>query len=208
MFRVFKLFSIEFSKDFKVLSCSNPEYSGGWFEEWRQSLEGLHNRPLNEKFMVRAFWKINFFTPLKSLKKGVGFGVGSGAGSISQRYGSGDPDPGIRIKLSRIPNSGLLCCRRRFIFDVLYHVRLPLVASKLLESYLNQCEDKSLKVTSSHSAGCSFIQCCWSGYWSGRIDLILQSRDPDQHPVIAETDPITNPTFHIRICLIFANWYF
>jgi hypothetical protein len=36
---------------------------------------------------------------LKSLKKGVGSGVGSragsgvGSGSISQRYGSGDPDP-------------------------------------------------------------------------------------------------------------------
>ncbi len=29
---------------------------------------------------------------------------------------------------------------------MLYHVRLPLVASKLLESYLNHCEDKSLKV--------------------------------------------------------------
>ncbi len=30
---------------------------------------------------------------LKSLKKGVRSGVGSGSGSISQRYGSGDPDP-------------------------------------------------------------------------------------------------------------------
>ncbi len=39
---------------------------------------------------------IFFFTSFKSLKKGVGSGVGSG--SISQRYGSGDPDPpGIRI---------------------------------------------------------------------------------------------------------------
>ncbi len=28
-----------------------------------------------------------------SLKKGVRTGVGSGSGSISQRYGSGDPDP-------------------------------------------------------------------------------------------------------------------
>jgi hypothetical protein len=27
------------------------------------------------------------------MKKGVGSGVGSGSGSISQRYGSGDPDP-------------------------------------------------------------------------------------------------------------------
>jgi hypothetical protein len=41
----------------------------------------------------------NFFASLKSLKKGIGSGVGSGAGSgagfgsISQRYGSGDPDP-------------------------------------------------------------------------------------------------------------------
>ncbi len=35
------------------------------------------------------------FASLTSLKKGVGSGVGSGArsGSISQRYGSGDPDP-------------------------------------------------------------------------------------------------------------------
>jgi hypothetical protein len=27
------------------------------------------------------------------MKKGVGSGVGSGSRSISQRYGSGDPDP-------------------------------------------------------------------------------------------------------------------
>jgi hypothetical protein len=27
------------------------------------------------------------------MKKEVGSGVGSGSGSISQRYGSGDPDP-------------------------------------------------------------------------------------------------------------------
>ncbi len=27
------------------------------------------------------------------MKKIIGSGVGSGAGSISQRYGSGDPDP-------------------------------------------------------------------------------------------------------------------
>jgi hypothetical protein len=33
------------------------------------------------------------FVSLKSLKKGVRTGVGSGSGSISQRYGSGDPDP-------------------------------------------------------------------------------------------------------------------
>jgi hypothetical protein len=47
--------------------------------------------------------KTNFFTSLKSLKKGVGFGVGFGSGSISQRYGSGHPDP--HIKMSRIPNT-------------------------------------------------------------------------------------------------------
>ena len=36
--------------------------------------------------------------------------------------------------------------RRRFIFDVLKFIRLPLVPSKLLESYLNECSDISLKV--------------------------------------------------------------
>jgi len=36
--------------------------------------------------------------------------------------------------------------RRRFIFDVLKHIRLPLVASKLLEAYVNDCNDISLKV--------------------------------------------------------------
>ena len=36
--------------------------------------------------------------------------------------------------------------RRRFIFDVLKYVRLPLVASKLLEAYVNTCSDISLKV--------------------------------------------------------------
>jgi len=39
--------------------------------------------------------------------------------------------------------------RRRFIFDVLKHVRLPLVATKLLESYVNNCTDLSLKVAMS-----------------------------------------------------------
>ena len=39
----------------------------------------------------------------------------------------------------------------RFIFDVLKHVRLPLVATKLLESYVNNCTDISLKVFSSKS---------------------------------------------------------
>ncbi len=34
-----------------------------------------------------------FFAFFKSMKKGVGSGVGSGSGSVSQRYGSGDPDP-------------------------------------------------------------------------------------------------------------------
>jgi hypothetical protein len=36
----------------------------------------------------KKLWNF-FFASLKSLKKGVG----SGVGSISQRYGSGDPDP-------------------------------------------------------------------------------------------------------------------
>ena len=36
--------------------------------------------------------------------------------------------------------------RRRFVFDVLKHVRLPLVATKLLEGYVNNCTDLSLKV--------------------------------------------------------------
>lgn len=36
--------------------------------------------------------------------------------------------------------------RRRYIFDVLKFIRLPLVPSKLLESYLNECGDISLKV--------------------------------------------------------------
>jgi hypothetical protein len=43
------------------------------------------------------------------MKKEVGSEVGSGSGSISQRCGSGDPDPGIwiriRTKMSRIPNT-------------------------------------------------------------------------------------------------------
>ena len=39
----------------------------------------------------------------------------------------------------------------RFIFDVLKHVRLPLVATKLLESYVNNCTDMSLKVVSETS---------------------------------------------------------
>jgi len=39
--------------------------------------------------------------------------------------------------------------RRRYIFDVLKHVRLPLVATKLLEGYVNNCNDISLKVAMS-----------------------------------------------------------
>ncbi len=39
----------------------------------------------------KKIWKKYFiFASLKSMKKGVG---GSESGSISQRYGSGDPDP-------------------------------------------------------------------------------------------------------------------
>jgi hypothetical protein len=37
-----------------------------------------------------------FFASLKSVKKGVGSGVGSGF--ISQRYGSGDPDPHQNVR--------------------------------------------------------------------------------------------------------------
>jgi hypothetical protein len=37
--------------------------------------------------------KNTFFASLKSKNKGVGPGVGSESGYISQRYGSGDPDP-------------------------------------------------------------------------------------------------------------------
>ena len=39
--------------------------------------------------------------------------------------------------------------RRRYIFEVLKHVRLPLVATKLLESYVNNCTDLSVKVAMS-----------------------------------------------------------
>ncbi|TRY62974.1 hypothetical protein TCAL_05581 [Tigriopus californicus] len=39
-----------------------------------------------------------------------------------------------------------LTARRRFIFDVLKFIRLPLVPSKLLESYLSECPDISLRV--------------------------------------------------------------
>jgi hypothetical protein len=36
-----------------------------------------------------------FLTSFKSMNKGVGSGVGSESGSISQRCGSGDPDPDV-----------------------------------------------------------------------------------------------------------------
>jgi hypothetical protein len=41
---------------------------------------------------------VKIFFTLKSLKKGVRFGVGFGSGSISQRYGSGHPDPHQNVK--------------------------------------------------------------------------------------------------------------
>ena len=36
--------------------------------------------------------------------------------------------------------------RRRFVFDILKHVRLPLVPSKQLDEYQAQCRDLSLQV--------------------------------------------------------------
>ena len=36
--------------------------------------------------------------------------------------------------------------RRRYIFDVLKFIRLPLVPSKLLDSYMSGCHDLSVKV--------------------------------------------------------------
>ena len=36
--------------------------------------------------------------------------------------------------------------RRRFIFDILKFIRLPLVPSKLLDAYLAECRDNSLVV--------------------------------------------------------------
>jgi precorrin-6B methylase 2 len=38
-----------------------------------------------------------FFASLKSMKKGIVSGVGCGSGSISERYGSGDPDPRQKV---------------------------------------------------------------------------------------------------------------
>ncbi len=47
--------------------------------------------------------KCFFLASLKSMKKGVGSVVRSG--SISQRYGSGDPDPDPHQNVTRIPNT-------------------------------------------------------------------------------------------------------
>jgi hypothetical protein len=52
----------------------------------------------------------NFFASLKSMKKGVGSGVGSG--SISQRFGSGDPDPHQNVE---DPQRGLLANIKKHI---------------------------------------------------------------------------------------------
>jgi hypothetical protein len=61
-----------------------------------------------------------FFPSFKSLKKGVGSGVGSGAGSIGT-------DPGIRTKMSRIPNTvlktALIWTHRAFFRQ--WRVRFP-----------------------------------------------------------------------------------
>ena len=39
-----------------------------------------------------------------------------------------------------------LASRRRYIFDLLKFIRLPLVPSKLLDSFLSECADVSLRV--------------------------------------------------------------
>ncbi len=91
----------------------------------------------------------NFFSSLKSIKKGVGSGAGSWSGSISQRYGSGDPDPGIRIriKMPRIPNTLNLNCAST-IGPLFYSLSLPLpllfVSDTLctLESFLLKIKNK------------------------------------------------------------------
>jgi hypothetical protein len=49
----------------------------------------MYLRASYEKKMEKKY----FFASLKSVKKVVGSGVRSGSGSISQRHGSGDPDP-------------------------------------------------------------------------------------------------------------------
>ena len=36
--------------------------------------------------------------------------------------------------------------RRRYVFEILSHVRLPLIPSKLLENSIDECSDISLKV--------------------------------------------------------------
>ena len=51
----------------------------------------------------------------------------------------------VKYEVNLYISSGLSFISR-FIFDVLKHVRLPLVATKLLESYVNNCTDISLKV--------------------------------------------------------------
>jgi hypothetical protein len=48
-----------------------------------------------------------FLASLTSMKKGVGSGVGSGSGSISQRYGSGDPDPHQNVTSHGFPTLDL-----------------------------------------------------------------------------------------------------
>ncbi len=68
--------------------------------EWTEIMH--HKKEFSQKVLTKN-WIFkpeddvnNFLTSLKSLKKGVRSRVGSGYGSISQRYGSGDPDPGPR----------------------------------------------------------------------------------------------------------------
>ncbi len=41
--------------------------------------------------------------------------------------------------------------RRRFIFDILKFIRLPLVPSKLMDAYMAECCDMSLKVALTRS---------------------------------------------------------
>jgi hypothetical protein len=54
---------------------------------------------------------------LKSMKKGVGSGVGSG--SISQRYGSGDPDPHQNVT---DPNTDCNCMSKHKISDLVFEL--------------------------------------------------------------------------------------
>ena len=66
--------------------------------------------------------------------------------------------------------------RRRYIFDVLKHVRLPLVATKLLESYVETCSDISLKVKSGYLALSILMMtlCCQVAMSSVKKDLLTQ----------------------------------